>query len=67
MLCDKRLPLATGNLVNRRQQQRQGALIHRVEGLAAEHDTLAGTDRPAARRVNEIKVVPMMRTPFTVT
>ncbi|CAM4625371.1 unnamed protein product [Leuciscus chuanchicus] len=38
VLCDKRLAVATGNLVNRRRQQRQGALIHRGKGLAAEHD-----------------------------
>lgn len=48
VLCDKRLLVTTGNLVNRRRQERQEALIHRGEGLAAEHDTLAGTDKPAA-------------------
>lgn len=46
MLCDKRPLVATGNLVNHQRRQRQGALIHRGEGLAAEHDTLAGTDKP---------------------
>ncbi len=66
VLGDKRLPVATGNLVNRRRQQRQGALIHRGEGLATEQHILAGTDKPAAV-FNEIKAVPMMRAAFTMT